>query len=356
MRNKLLLAVALSIFLVLPLAVEKDISTRVPSGASPFNTGPEGTSGLVSVLINSGFNVTIARSWSSDLRKLSPCLIVVVSPELPYSSAELSVIRELVNQGSNILVADEGTYSNAILEYLGVPARISGRVLTVGGRAVFTSPTRLGSTELNVVYAYSSSIDVLESVNRAIDILAQVNGDVLAIAYKAPTYSAVVVSDGTILTNALLNPTNVLNHNYVFAYYIAKNMCSSGTILVEGSKYELRPYPALGVEVPIVAYLHTLSRVLSATLAVLVVFYVVLPKFKTARKSRGVPTSQALGSYEVARILCQDVELSTVLTKECDVFKKTRRAQQFLSEVVALMKKDRELASKVLKAIVERAT
>ncbi|MEM1931096.1 MAG: hypothetical protein QW780_04100 [Sulfolobales archaeon] len=95
-------------------------------------------------------------------------------------------------------------------------------------RAVFTSPTRLGSTELNVVYAYSSSIDVLEPADRAIDILARVDGDVLAIAYKAHTYSAVVVSDGTILTNALLNPTNVLNHNYVFAYYIAKTCVRVG--------------------------------------------------------------------------------------------------------------------------------
>jgi len=354
-KNKVLLAAVLSILLILPLAVEKDLGTRIPSGASPFNTGFEGTSELVRTLNDSGFNVTIVRSWSSDLRKLSPCLIIVVSPELPYSSSELSLIRGLVSSGSNILIADEGTYSNSILEYLGAPVRISGKVLLVGDGAVFTANTKVGSIELNVVYAYSSSINLLETMDSSIEVIARVDRDVLAVVYKTASYSAVVVGDGTILTNALLNPRNVLNHNYVFAYHMVKNMCLSGTVLVEGSKYELKPYPVLGVEVPIIAYLHTLSRVLSATLAVLVAFYVALPKFKTARKSGEVRTSQALGSYEVARILCQDTELSTILARECDIFKKTRRAQQFLSTVTTLMKKDSKLASIVLKAIVERA-
>lgn len=354
MRARVLVIATLVVLLALPLVVEKELATRAPSGASPFNVGPEGTSSLVEAFSEHGFNVTIARSWSRDFGKLKPCLILIVSPEMPYSSTELEVIRELVNSGANILIADEGTHSNRVLEYLGIPVRVSGKTLFVGGREVFLVATRVGDTELKVVYAYSSSIDLVETVDRAMEVIAEVNGSILAVAYRTGNYSAVVVGDGTILTNALLNPRNVLNHNYVFAYYTARLLCPEGTILIEGSKYELRPRLPAGREAPLTAYLNPLSRVLSVVLLVLTAAYVVLPRLKIIPRSERAAAVKALGSYEVARILCRDRELSDLLSRECASFAKTHRAQQLIEHVTVLVKKDKELATRVLRAIIEK--
>lgn len=356
MRARITAVVILAAFLALSQAVEWELAARQPSGASPLNAGPEGTSDLVRALAGSGFNVSVVRSWSSELKRLKPCLIVAVSPELPYSEVELEAIRELVSSGANILVADEGTNSNEILEHLGIPVRVSGRILLVGGEAIFSATAKVDGVELNVTYAFSSSLVLLGVAGRDIELISSIGDSVLAVEYSAGNYKAVVVSDGTVFTNALLNPQNVLNHNYVFSYYIARKLCPRGVILIEGSKYELRLRQPPDGGTPLVVYLSSLNRVLGVSLLIIVLTYVARPRLKPTTRFERARVSEVIGSYEIAKTLCQSSDLSKIFSKECAAFAKTHKTQRLLSAVIAMMKENKEVSDKVLRAIIEKST
>ncbi|MCX8185241.1 MAG: DUF4350 domain-containing protein [Sulfolobales archaeon] len=351
MKARVLLISILVILVLASLAIEREIELRVPSGASPFNTGPDGTSDLVRVLTELGVEVVTVRSWTNILSNFSSCLVVIVSPEVSYSSSELEAIRKLAARGSNILIADEGLYSNSILSYLNVPVRISGRVLLVDNSPIFTAVTRVSERELNVVYAYTSTLEIWETSSENVEVLSTTGNSTLAVLYRDENYSIVVVSDGTILTNSLINPKNVFNPNYLFIYYLVKNFCSKGVVLVEGSKYELRPPAADEVGAPAITLLGPLSRVLALSLLVLVVAHTATLKRVSFPGRSEKPSREAVRYYEIARLLCRDRELSKYIAEECRLFTKTRRARRLLNAVVEAMKKDREIAAAVLRAI-----
>ncbi len=351
MRARVLTLALLAVILLLPLAVEREAAYRSPSGASPLNAGPDGTSELVEALSEQGYAVVVVDSWTDELRHLDPCLLVVVSPELPYSDRELEVIRRLAESGVNVLVADEGAHSNRILEHLGVPARISGRAVLAKGEQVFQATIRVGGVELDVVYAYPSAVDARGDV----EVVARAGSDVLAVAYDAGSHRVLVVGDGTILTNALLRPRNALNRNFVFALHAVRSMCpaGAGAVLVEGSKYPLRPPQFSGAETPLAAYLDPASRVLGVLLLLLAVGYVVplrsRPAAGGAAWRRRVPEA-----YEVARLICEDEELSRIFSENCRLFAETRRARPLLDAVAATSRGDRGLATRVLRVLLER--
>lgn len=353
-RAKALIVVILAVFLVLPVIVERELAARFPSGASPYNFGPDGTSGLVEALTELGFNVTIVKSWSDSLRTSNPCLIIVVSPELPYSDTELRVVRELALSGSNLLIADEGTFSNSIMEYLGIPARISGRIVHANGSPTFSVPTRTDGGLLSLVFAYASSIDLEEVVSKVTEVIAEVDDSILAVMYSASNYRAIILGDGTVLTNSLMNPKNLLNPNYMFTHDVARNLCTRGTVLVDGSKYELRPLPLTSKAPPLIAYLNLLSRVLGLSLLALVTAYLTLSRPSYSVEKKKTAFSAPLGAYELARTLCQGTDLSETLAKYCDFYTKTRKAQPFLDNVAEALKKDRNLVPKILKEVLEK--
>jgi len=54
---------------------------------------------------------------------------LVIIPYLDYTPAELSAIKDFLESGGTILLADDFGYGNHVLEYLGVAARFSGQPL-----------------------------------------------------------------------------------------------------------------------------------------------------------------------------------------------------------------------------------
>ncbi len=351
MRARVLTIALLAIILALPLVVEREAAYRLPSGASPLNTGLEGTSDLVEALSERGFRAVIVSSWSSDLKRLEPCLIVVVSPESPYSDRELRTIRELAASGVNVLVADDGVYSNAVLESLGVPARVSSRAVLAGSEPVFSAATRVGGVELKVVYAYPSAVDAWGEV----EVMARAESDVLAVAYDAGAYRVVVVGDGTVFTNALIRPRNALNHNFMFSLLVVESLCpaGAGAVLVEGSKYPSKPPPLAGAEAPLAAYLIPAGKILGVLLLVLVASRLAPPGSRpTARGA--AEWRRAPEAYEAAKLICEDGELSRVFLENCRLFAKTRKARQLLNAVAAAAREDRGLADELLRVLLER--
>lgn len=333
------------------LVVEKEISYRVPSGASPFNSGPEGTSGLVNILRNLGYEVRVVTSWTKSLLDLSPCLVVIVSPEVPYVEEEVEAIKTIVSRGANIIVADESTLSNKVLESLGIPVKITGSPVTFNGSSVFPVKTVLDGWELKVVYAYASSLEILPMYEGTLNILASVGEDIMAVLYEGINLRAVVISDGTVMTNALLNPANPLNYNYVFISNLVRIMCPKGIILIEGSKYKLRPLPTAGPDTPVITYLDPLARVLGLAILLLVSIYSFVSSRTLGIETRKHPLEpRQHGSYDVAMRLCS-TELAEIL--DCRDLKRVSDAMEVLKKAAQLSRNDRNIALKILKKLLE---
>ncbi|MCS7099811.1 MAG: DUF4350 domain-containing protein, partial [Sulfolobales archaeon] len=102
MRSRALIVSVIAVLAAASFVIEREVGLRVPSGASPLNSGPDGTSDLAQALVELGFEVSVVTSWLSVPRSPSPCLIVIVSPETPYSDPELAIIRELTLRGTNV--------------------------------------------------------------------------------------------------------------------------------------------------------------------------------------------------------------------------------------------------------------
>ncbi|MCX8208570.1 MAG: DUF4350 domain-containing protein [Sulfolobales archaeon] len=346
MRSRALIVSVIAVLAAASFVIEREVGLRVPSGASPLNSGPDGTSDLAQALVELGFEVSVVTSWLSVPRSPSPCLIVIVSPETPYSDPELAIIRELTLRGTNVLIADEGPYSNGVLSYLGIPVRVSPSALLP---PIFTATARIDGRELSVVFAHSSTLDLGDVPDPNVSVLSSANGSALAALYRAGSFSVVVVSDGTIFTNSLINPRNALNPNYLFTYYVVKNLCPGGAVLIEGSKYELKPPPLSDSGTPLIALLNPLGRALALALLVLVLAYSTTPR-KVSKKVEEL--RREVGYYEVARHLCGNRELLKYIADECHLFMKTRRARQLLDAVAAAVRRDRRIAIAVLESVV----
>ncbi|MGC8975860.1 MAG: DUF4350 domain-containing protein [Thermoprotei archaeon] len=211
----------------------------VLSGASPRNTGYEGTSRLRDLLVSLGYDVRLVDSWVLALLypSLSSCRIVlIVSPEEPFTPEEAGVIAWLVRSSSGIVIADEGPYSNAVLEALGSDVRISGEYLSFGGSQVFHGVVNVSGVETLIYFAYASSVRSRDGV-----VVAYRGGVVLGVKTSVFGKPAYVFGDGSIMTNAALSPSSPGNPYVRLVKEVFSSICSGGVVYVDSSKYGFRP-------------------------------------------------------------------------------------------------------------------
>jgi len=338
--------------LLATLLAEKVPLTYRDVGASPRNLDPEGTSSLVEVLASLGYEVVVVESWSTAKLDRVPCLIVVISPELPYGSSDVEALAKLVDLGTSLVVADEGRYSNELLRGLGIPVQISGNLVRVGGSYVFQVRTSLGNQSFDLVYAYASSLEVAEE---SVEVLSEVGGLPLVASYRRGNSTVVVIGDGTPFTNALLNPRNILNPSYAFLTSLLRSLCSSGGLVaVEGSKYRAEPQPAVAWGGVAGAYVVSAVRVASLALVVVVAL-----SLRATSPTKPTPTlsspKELPGSHEVARALCKDVELAKVLKQSCSKLAKGGKPEEVLKEAVGRARESMDIAREVLRALLRRS-
>lgn len=128
------LALVLFLFVVAVVAVLEyvDLPTPYPPGSSPINPGQFGTSMLVKMLKDYGLRVTYVSNWSyvRTSKAEGKVCILIVSPEYGYTYNEVeNIVKILTTSGGVLVVADETTTSNSLLELLGVQVRIYGNRL-----------------------------------------------------------------------------------------------------------------------------------------------------------------------------------------------------------------------------------
>lgn len=214
------------------------------AGASPLNPGYDGTSLLAAYLASRGSDVKIITSWRNLPPQLSDYgMIFIISPEGPYSADELEVIKDLHSRGYTIVVADEGTYSNAVLEALNVPIRVKGSILSMHNSPLVTAEFNLSWFSGRLTLAYASAIEVGEGAAP----FAYVNGFVVSAQYDGAEGTVYVFGDGSIFTNAALNPLSPLNPYVSMLDVLVRKSCEETqcSVVIDASKYRLRP---LGVE------------------------------------------------------------------------------------------------------------
>lgn len=224
---------------VIALLAEPFPAGVVLSGASPRNTGYDGTSNLRKLLEGLGYDVRLVDSWvlAPLYQSLSSCRIVlIVSPEGPYTREEASIIAWLVMSGSGLVIADEGTYSNAVLEALGSDVRISGDYVSFEGSHVFHGLVNVSGVDTLIYFAYASRIKSGEGV-----VVAYRSDVVLGVKTSVGGRPVYVFGDGSIMSNAALSSLSLENPYVRLVKEVFTSICSGGVIYLDSSKYGLRP-------------------------------------------------------------------------------------------------------------------
>ena len=138
------------VLLVLPLAVPV---IKTSAEFSMFNTKWNGCSKFAKLLAERGKVVPIMYPYNSvGLSKLNGVL-VIIGPDVDFSSLEAKEVKEFLENGGTLFIADDFGTANSLLEKLGVKARFSTQPLKdifYSKRAEFPIVVRIEDPELSV--------------------------------------------------------------------------------------------------------------------------------------------------------------------------------------------------------------
>ena len=289
-----IMIVALALALLITVVERGPPKLGLPVGASPLNAGKLGTNKMLSIIKEKFNDVRIVRDWNTISKTVSSCdkvLIVTVSPEKPFTPEDLDSIDSITRKCGVVLflVADETGNANALLERARLDLRIDGRIISqLSGSPVSTTrPSSNASMSLFVealfsypngyvdkLYLDKASFILVSPEEGNVSILgvtasyvmttqsgyagvkeAQTDhylGRVVVAAFeKSSKYRALVISDGSIFTNQVLND-KVWGLRYERLLRESLNLLANDTsgvvVLVDSSKYEyvdLSASPAL---------------------------------------------------------------------------------------------------------------
>ncbi len=224
----------------------------VTSGASPANTGWDGTSNLMSMLKSRGYRVYAVTDWCSVADSLSslnsPVIAVFISPEEPYSSGEVQCVSKVLSWSmlkygsASLLVADEGPYTDPILKALNVSTLIHYGVTlkSIKGDpyplALLKVPSGPGAGTYKLYLDYAAKLSVSDGAAVAGRTL---KGDPVAAYEVRGGFKAYVISDGSIFINEVLGLSSAQYNYSGFASALLAWLGSPDryVILMESGKY-----------------------------------------------------------------------------------------------------------------------
>jgi len=224
----------------------------VTSGASPANTGWDGTSSLMSMLKSRGYRVYAVTDWCSVADSLgslnSPVIAVFISPEEPYSSGEVRCVSKVLSWSmskygsASLLVADEGPYTDPILKALNVSVFIYYGVTlkSVKGDpyplALLKVPGGPGAGTYRLYLDYAAKLSVSDG---AVVAGRTLRGDLVAAYEVRGGFKAYVISDGSIFINEVLGLSSAQYNYSGFASALFAWLGSPDryVVLMESGKY-----------------------------------------------------------------------------------------------------------------------
>lgn len=211
-------------------------------GASPLSGLSIGTADLIRLLRANYRHVTVVSSPSqiNPPPGASSCVYIVISPERGYGNDASEIIEKLSEcPRAGMLVADEYTMSNPLLEAAGLTARVDGvPVLDATGSpyvtAFFQLPSRNISVKLDIASSVSGGVEVLGWANAGSSLVP------VAVVDRTPQgVYAIVVGDGSIFLNQVLKTKEYAK----LAISLVDYLCGSSdcAIFVEAGKYGAMP-------------------------------------------------------------------------------------------------------------------
>lgn len=217
------------------------------SGASPLNTDWDGTSEFLNVIYFNTFNVSIVTNWIDLLiaKDVSNCrnkLFVVISPEKSYTYLDIIIIKHIFKENFSILIADEGSYSNSILEVLDIPVSIDGlNFININNDYIINGTISMNDKEFQIWFAYVSPLkiynyDVCKPLAFVSNYTVGVECDI------DRNISAMIFGDGSIFINSVLHERSIYNpYRQVVVEIIRKLLMNKHIcVFIDASKYWLR--------------------------------------------------------------------------------------------------------------------
>jgi hypothetical protein len=98
-------------------------------GFSPHNANWDGTGEFQELAERRGETVTATDVSRYETVEPETTTAIVIAPEQPYSAADSQRVRQFVESGGTLVVADSGASGNALLTDIGASARFDGAVL-----------------------------------------------------------------------------------------------------------------------------------------------------------------------------------------------------------------------------------
>jgi len=244
-------AVVLILIAIVALMEKGPPPLYVFSGASPANPGSLGTYTLL-LSIRDRYPETTAVFILNDLRfpaGTDRCLYIVISPEKPYTADEARHIANALRtcRRPAVLVADEATTSNSILEALGVSARVVGRVVldSVTGLPYPNATFTISGREFRVALDIASAVEGGSSIVGIVDkgLLYGSAGPPapipVAVEESRGNLTVMVIGDGSLFLNQVMeSPQGAVYKELAMA--IVDRLCGGDPrcyVVFDGSHY-----------------------------------------------------------------------------------------------------------------------
>jgi len=245
------LALILALAVVVFLALETQREGLMHHGASPYNSRWDGSSNFAKHLSSFG-SVEIVDDWvNMNLKNYVSygCRIIfLISPEQSYSQSEISTIITLVKEKAfNLVIMDEGPYSNDLMKTLGLPVWIDAfRYVDVFRQRQGIAGATPGFIELGqayyVLFSFVSPVSIGNTSNCK-KIAYTIEGDTVGALCEIQKSFVLVIGDGSIAINALVPSPPTKNVYSEVIEGVVSLVCRgnrSVLSLIDASKYNLR--------------------------------------------------------------------------------------------------------------------
>jgi len=234
--------IALTVIVVLARGAEPILTKGLNYyGASPLNSEPFGTSYALLILNKYGFYAYAINDWLSFyLTKPSDdycTVLVVISPTKSFAPIDVMVFRALVDDGVNVILADETGTINNLINALGLNVSINGDITF---RSPFIETVLIGNRSIPAVFGTSSFID--GSDERCLPIATH-EDKVIAARCVYGKSSLAIFADGDPFLNNALTVESLLNPSRILITTLVRDLCGDrgrANVVFDAAHYSYR--------------------------------------------------------------------------------------------------------------------